>query len=378
MSDLLLPPGARLVHIGPQKTGTTSIQVAMSDSRDIWPSHGAYYPSGPYRRRKAGWALGLPGGPVDVEIPISHWDNLVGEVRDAGDLRVCVSDENFARAESDVAERIVRDLGGDRVHVLAAVRRLDLFLPSQWQERVKSGVSASFETWLEWVLGDDETKWERWNVWQGHDLSGLVSRWLEHVDRDRFTLVISDETDRSQLPRIFEEMLDLPPDLLQPNPHRSNVGLSWSELELLRALRDVYDRNGWTRLERIEVLPAIVAALRARPEHALGPRSAPLPAWALDRVRALSDERAELVRDLPVRVIGDPETLRVPGGVAPETETGAEGLALPVALAAAAVEGAVRTERARRGAAVSSPNDLGGRELITLAGRRLVRRLRRR
>jgi hypothetical protein len=376
VSDLLLPPGARLVHIGPQKTGTTSIQVAMSHSREAWPEHQAYYPEGPYRRRRAGWALGLPGGPVGVEVPMRHWTDLVEEVRTAGDLRVCVSDENFARAESDVAERIVSDLGGDRVHVIAVVRRLDLFLPSQWQERVKSGVSASFDTWLGWVLGDDESKWERWNVWQGHDVGGLLDRWLQYVDADRFTLVIADETDRSQLPRLFETMLGLPDGLLDPQPDRSNVGLAWSELELLRALRDVYDRNGWGRQDRIDVLPKIVAALRARPERALGPRSAPLPPWALERVRELSEQRVTRIENASVRVIGDPQSLLVPADASATDEVSADDLSLPIGLAAAAVEGAIRAERARRGTAPRTSTTLSGRELLQLAARRAAARFR--
>src|SRR3954452_8721099 len=107
--DLLLPEGARLLHVGPQKTGTTSIQVALAEARDQLSAHGVHYPTGDHRRRRAGWALGLPGGPKDV--PIEEWDDLVAEVRGAGPVRVCVSDENFARAESQVVERIARDLG---------------------------------------------------------------------------------------------------------------------------------------------------------------------------------------------------------------------------------------------------------------------------
>ncbi|MCW2852073.1 MAG: hypothetical protein JWM84_1737, partial [Nocardioides sp.] len=59
-----------------------------------------------------------------------------------------MSDENFARAESPVMERIVTELGGPEGHVVAVARRLDRLLPSVWQERVKSGHAGDFETWL--------------------------------------------------------------------------------------------------------------------------------------------------------------------------------------------------------------------------------------
>lgn len=43
MSDLLLPPGTRLLHIGPHKTGTTALQVALSKARANLESQGVRY-----------------------------------------------------------------------------------------------------------------------------------------------------------------------------------------------------------------------------------------------------------------------------------------------------------------------------------------------
>jgi hypothetical protein len=381
--DLLLPAGARLVHIGPQKTGTTSIQVSMAGARDTMAAHGAYYPKGPYRRRKAGWALGLPGAPAGIDFPMRHWEDLVSEVAAAGDRRVCVSDENFARAETPVVERIVRELGGPDVHVVAVARRLDRFLPSQWQERVKSGHTGDFETWLRRILGDDEADRERWNVWQGHDIAGVVERWLQFVEPDHFTLVVADESDRLQLSRVFESMLGLPDGTLRPDPQRSNESLSWSELEVLRALRRMYDDNGWPTEDFGAKLKPVVTSLRARPERPTGPRTPPLPAWALERVRALSEERADVAAKLPVRVIGDPESLRAMDPP-PADEVRAEDLSLPVGLVVGAIEGMLRAEHAeadrkRADAALEErpAGELSGRELLRLAQRRLGHRLRR-
>ncbi|HEY0902921.1 MAG TPA: hypothetical protein VGE14_03445 [Marmoricola sp.] len=377
--DLLLPAGARLVHIGPQKTGTTSIQVALSEARDEMAAHGAWYPTGPYRRRKAGWALGLPGAHGDVSM--QDWDDLVAEVRAAGDVRACISDEGYARAESPVAEKIVRELGDERVHVVAVARRLDRFLPSQWQERVKSGMAKSYADWLAVVLGD-EPAWERWNVWQGHDIGGLVERWLEFVDPERFTLVISDESDREQLSRTFEELLGLPGGMLRSrrDPKRSNESVSWSELEVLRALHGVFGENGWSREEYRATLRQIVYSLRAHPEQAFGPRTVPMPDWATDRVSAISDQLVEKIQRLPVRVVGDPEQMRVaPASVSPDA--GDQALGLPPGLVAAAVEGAVRAERKRtarmlKQATHPPATDLDGRELVRLLGQRISRRVR--
>jgi hypothetical protein len=376
-SDLLLPEGARLIHIGAHKTGTTAIQVAMASARDDMAAHGAYYPKGPYRRRKASWALGLPGKPSGRTFPIRHWEQLVSEVRDAGASRVCVSDENFARAGESVVARIVSELGGPEVRVVAVARRLDKLLPSIWQERVKSGHSGDFEAWLRRVLGDDPDDRERWDVWQGHDLVGLVERWTRFVDPERFTLVIGDEADRDQLFRVFSEMLGLPPGVLTADPSRSNQGLSWSELELIRALRIMYADNGWPT---VELGARLVRALRASPVQPTGPRTPPIPAWARERIHELSEQRADALASLPVRVVGDPDSLRrvdEPTG----TDVGIEDLTLPIGLVTAVVEGVLRAEGAfdqPKEPAATEPREPSGRELVRLGLRKVLRRLSRR
>lgn len=384
--DLLLPGGTRLLHIGPQKTGTTAVQVAMAEARDAMAAHGAYFPAGDHRRRKAGWALGLPGGPADT--PMSHWDDLVGEVRAAGPVRVCVSDENFARAEAPVVERIVTDLGGADVHVVAVARRLDLFLPSQWQERVKAGVGATFEDWLRDVLDDGpQRSWERWNVWMGHDIEALVRRWVDVVGPDRFTLVVADESDRHQLIGVFQAMLGLPPDTLQLYPDRSNRGFGLAEVELLRRLKSVFEQRGWPPEEFHSVVRRGVRRyIGSRPDRAPGPRHAPLPGWAMDRIRELSERRAEALTGLGVRVIGDPASLRVPADVTPEV-VDLTALTVPVDLAVGAVASAIEREhrvlapgpvRAGGEALEERPaTELSGRELLGLAVQRARRRLRR-
>ena len=125
-----LPEGSRLVHIGPHKTGSTAIQVAFQEARDELVEHGVVYASGRgHRPDKAGWALGIRGRPAGSEQPpMKHWKALVRQVADAGDQRVCVSNEDFGRATPQQIKRLVRDLGGEAVHVVAVARRLDVLL----------------------------------------------------------------------------------------------------------------------------------------------------------------------------------------------------------------------------------------------------------
>src|SRR5688572_11528593 len=136
--ELLLPEGTRLIHIGPHKTGSTAVQTTLHTARPMLAAHGVHYAGKGVRSRKAGWSIGLAGRPAGSEQPPErHWKRFSREVRNAGAVRVCISNEDFGRADDAQRRRIIEDLGGDRAHVVAVARRLDSYLPSQWQERVK-------------------------------------------------------------------------------------------------------------------------------------------------------------------------------------------------------------------------------------------------
>ena len=125
MAAVLLEPGTRLLHIGPHKTGTTAIQGALHLARERLAAEGVVYPG---RGRQPLWPiLAVTGQPALLGGPgpeISYWDNLVREIRAAGDQRVVLSSEFFAEADHATARRVIADLGGARVHVVVTLRSL--------------------------------------------------------------------------------------------------------------------------------------------------------------------------------------------------------------------------------------------------------------
>lgn len=336
---------------------------------------------------RPGWAvLGYtPRGRKPT--PITVWEEFSADVRAAAEqgLRVCVSTEDFGSAGPPRIQRIVEDLGGERVHVVAVLRRLDRLLPSQWQERVKSHDTITFDAWLRRVLGDDVEDREHKRFWASHDMVAMADRWVPFVG-DRFTLLAADESDPDVVPRAFEQLLGLPTGLLALPP-ASNASLSNNATELLRRINELFVHEGWSdttynRMIQQGVVKQLGAAGRPAGEEPIPP----LPGWAAARAAELSDQRAEALRERGVRVVGELARLQVPAprdSSAParaetvSVESGVRTLAgLVESLIAETGRSAPVRRRRRRpvdgravdGRAVDGPalEELGGRELVRL------------
>ena len=351
-ADVLLPERSVLVHVGPYKTGTTAIQTSLHRHRADMLAHGVLYPGEDHRQFRQGWAL-MGRGPRGVKPVHPHeWDDMVEEVRRSDAARVCISTEDLASAEPDTAAKLVHDLGSDRVHLAMVVRRLDRLMPSAWQQRVKSSNEwRSYEQWLEEVLADEPAKGPGSTFWHNHGVDALLGRWLHVLPPDQMTLVVADESDRSQLMRTFEALLGLPDGLLTPGP-RDNSSLTLDRIELYRRLNEAFDRHGWTDDRRRRLLHrGMLNGLRDAPPHETDVRIPELPRWAAERVVTLSDQRVAEVVGSGARIIGDPESLRyrLPDDVLDEVAQ-PETIRIEVAARAmeSLVEAALKAEAAAR------------------------------
>ncbi|PJJ58143.1 hypothetical protein CLV56_2388 [Mumia flava] len=313
MADLLLPEGSLLLHIGPQKTGSTAIQAALHGNRERLSEYDAAYPGSRLRERRAGWAA-IGGAARGRPTPrIEEWNAFVDEVSRTNAARICVSNEDFAQAPADRVPAIVEDLGGDHVHVVAVARRLDRLLPSQWQERVKARQTATYLQWLDTILRDPDSRAAH-RVWNAHDLERMVGRWVDVVGPERFTLIVSDDSDRGLLAHTFEDMLGLPQGLLVGvEDESSNSSLSYTQTELVRRINEQFDERGWSdELYLQAVQSGIIWPLRNAPKAPKSDRPPPLPDWARTLVADMSEERVAVIERLGVRVVGDPSVLLVP------------------------------------------------------------------
>ncbi|MCF6525118.1 hypothetical protein [Streptomyces sp. JJ36] len=380
-----LPAGARLLHIGPHKTGTTALQGALHTSRGRLREHGVVY-GGKARQAKDPAVAVLSGATGEKRAP---WEALCAEGAEAaaGGRRLAVSSEFFADAGDEAARTAVRELGPD-VHVVVTLRPLHKILPSHWQQYVKHGLCHSYEDWLEGMLRRPPYTEPTPDFWHRQQHDALLARWAGAAGPENVTAVVVDERDPEWLFRVFEGLLDLPQGFLEPGPRDLNTSLTLPQAELLLELNRRLDAEGWSNARRNKVVregvvPQLVREYRAAPDE---PRIT-TPGWAVDAAVEVAEETVARIPELGVRVIGDLKSLTRrpaagPGpGVPPPTET------LPAALAVEAALGGIlagvtlgkaeappaRAPRARTKPAEGGPKSPEDRPVSQVPARRLLR-----
>ncbi|MGW0576467.1 hypothetical protein ACWD25_10955 [Streptomyces sp. NPDC002920] len=374
-----LPKGTRLLHIGPHKTGTTSIQGALFGAREKLPAYGVEFPATSRHPMQAVQAACSCGGMIGDSAPTErHWRQLVEQVAATGRRTAVVSSEFFADAPDDAtAARVVEQLGGDRVHVLVTLRPLARIMPSQWQQYVQNGLRMGYEDWLEHMLRKAPYEKPNPSFWRRHRHDRLVERWVRVAGADRVTVVVVDDRDREGLMRTFETLLGLPAGLLRPVPDTANRSLTLAETEMLRNLNREFRGNGLPD-ELYSKLIRNGAVMHMK--NACSPSSQdvriPTPGWAVEAAAGIGAEMAERIAGTGVRVIGDPALLSaVPKpSAAPAAEARmAPEVAAQALYGALAAVAAVPDRPATRGVHQTS-----SRELVKVLGHRCLRRLGRR
>lgn len=389
-ADLLLPAGSNLLHIGPQKTGSTAVQAAFHARRADLAEHGVAYPGDaakPVRAFQAGLGFGMGRGGVPPRK--AAWRSFRREIEEAADLRVLVSLESMGRLRGERLDRVVTELGGARPHVVAVARRYDRLLPSQWQQRLKAGERRTFDAWLRRVLDPEPSGVghpDSHSLWFPHHTAHLVRRWADRVGPDNVTVVIAREDDRRRVLTTFESLLGLPHGFLPTVENAANRSLSLQEAELLRASNTAFasipkatDRDWHTLISR-----GLVPALVKRPLPEGHDPLPPLPGWAREVVQELSEQRIEELPRLGVRLVGDLDDLRLhessaPAGGDPQPEPDTVTIETAVQALEGIAAGAVRGRLAadRRHAAASTAQASGPRQLPGSRPSR-VRRIKRR
>lgn len=373
----VLPPRARLLHVGLPKTGTTSLQQAAANNREALLRHGVRYPGTAVSHRMEFAALmgrdtlWTAQGPV---FPTRRaWDSLLAEIEADGQRRVLVSHESASACDDAQAVRF-RDELGPRLHVVVTVRNFPEMLSSRWQQYVKSGMALSFSDWLEAVLADRPEGEVTPGFRSTSDQGAIVERWCRVLGPQRVTVVVTDKSQPRLLAHAIGGLLGVPPDLLQVDPtsRSTNRSLSAAEAELIRGLNAVVRRDPrlWSRHQDL-VRSGVVRRLQSARKPSAAEPALRLPTWAATSACGHGRRHAEQIAATGCRVLGDLSQLHAPVPVVTDV---AEPQQVPIEAALEALLGMMRASArpAPRGA-VGRP--LGPDRYATRWGVRLGRML---
>ncbi|WP_158590093.1 hypothetical protein [Amnibacterium setariae] len=387
--SLLLPEGARLLHIGPAKTGTTSLQNAFHVNRDALAAHGVHY-AGRGKQPRSAAAAAVLGRRLAGHTPgLEAWPQLVAEVAASTAKRVVISSETFARAEDDGAARVIEAFGAERTHVVITMRPLADMLPSSWQQYVQTGSRRSWAEWLDEMLRSGDTlHGEQPEFWRKTRIDALARRWGALVGPERVTVVSLAAAPRDFVLRTFEQLTGLPTGVLVPHAAADNGSLPHAVVEVLRRFNTAYgDLPGATADVQAGLIEfGAVKRLRRHPELLEADDRIEVPRWAADRAAEIVDEMLAGVRAAGVRTVGDLDALRIPSR--PPVEAVTEPSAVSTAAAAELLVGmmlaaghGVPTFDHIQGRVPVPKADLDGvatRRLVGYAARRVLRSTRRR
>jgi hypothetical protein len=383
-----VPEGSVLLHIGPQKTGSTAIQESLHNAREQLAELGVYYP-GPYRRPiEAGWAILGAGAPLGRPEPrMETWNTLIDGLHASTLPRRILSNEDLSRGNDAVVERIVRDVGADDIQLLYVARRFDQLLPSHWQERLKARMTLSFEDFLRTVLEGDPTTWEWRLMWECQFPDQVLASWGRFVPPERTTVIVLESGDHDLLPRAFEQLLGLPTGLLVAPDVVQNRSYTFPEAEALRRINRLAAQENWPDRRYLDLVRRGAARLWTNSPRPSGAARIPgLPAWALDRVNDLADRQADALLASGCRLIGSPDSLRTRDRVSAydgPMELDEVPLDLLEQALGALADRAARTRRrslARQRTRLENEGgveNVGAGDLARELGRRAVRRVRR-
>ena len=306
-----LPEGARVVHIGPPKTGTTALQGAFHVARAAAEAQGVHYAGRNRHSISAVQAVLGKTGFYSVDTPpdLRLWRKPIDDVSGSSASRVVLSSEFFADAKPDAIRRVVDDLDASLVQVVVTLRPLARIVPSQWQQYVQSNAAAVVR------------RLARRDVQQGAgtDLAILlVSPPARPADRplgggrraDRITVVALDEGDHDFVLRAFEGLTGLTSGTLLSPPDAANRSLTMAETEAVRAFNIAFRAEGLSRPLHSRVMNFGAARYMKEQVPPADAARVETPQWALDPGRrGRPRDRRRDRRPQGVHVVGDLESL---------------------------------------------------------------------
>jgi len=222
-------PKTIFIHIGPQKTGTTTIQVGLKASRKRLKAAGFLVPiTGQTAGRSAaqhhlGWEL-VGSKHFDAR---QSWAALRKEIDQFNGSSVILSTETLSQLEANQIEIIRNHLVPHDVRIVMYLRRQDGLLQSLWTQRIKNPRMRLPEALEEFIV-----KKENHAHISAYAL--ILQRWESVFDKENMLVrVLETNQLRGQLFQDFLFTCGVEHSDRYPNPQDANVTPGAQTLELM-------------------------------------------------------------------------------------------------------------------------------------------------
>ena len=306
-----IPVGSRLLHIGPAKTGTTTLQGALHTCRSEMAEYGVEYAGKRRHSRSAIAGIAYTNPPKFYPPDVAkRWKRLAAQVRRSDADRIVLSSETLARIQPGQARTLVSDIGGN-VSLVLTMRPLAAILASRWQQSVQDEYTRGYPEWLANIFGENGRRKTNPGFWLRYDLARHIKRWGPIVGEENITFVILDPADRGMLLGAFEGLLGLPSGLLVPDASLTNPSLPHPEIEMIAAFNQAFRAHGHSRKEFVHAIRGkAMVDFKADPE-ALKLGRIRTPRWAAEGANQAAMPWIEAVAASRAQVIGNLEHLLV-------------------------------------------------------------------
>ena len=306
-----VPEGTSVLHIGPHKTGTSSLQLAMRQARAEMLDQGVRL-AGPGTGDGDGdgvrYALGMRTT-LGEDVGKQVWERIKADLADVSVPRRVFSRETFANATDKRARALVEELGGGvpPLHVVISARPLAELIPSQYSQFVQRGTTRTpFEDWTRAVLTGEADERSVKMFWKRHSHHDQVRRWAGLVGRDNVTVIVADRREPLFLARAFERLLGLRPDTIaaRMGHDRGNRSLTLAEIEFVRQWHEIVAETDAEHGKVVRLAWRLCDHLRRFNPEPSDPRLT-LPAWAVERANERAAASAADIASSGVHVVGD-------------------------------------------------------------------------
>jgi len=300
-----------VIHIGPPKTGSTTLQDALHHHRDELKRMGIRYAgSGTQSSAAAMWVTRRRDRTTGRQVPASAWKQLLKEIKDSIESTVVVSSEWFAAATPAQIRTISQELPGAEYQIVIALRSLDRILPSRWKQNVIEGATYSFAEWLELIFSPSTNSYGS-RFWHQHRHDELVQRWGEVFGQRAITAICIDDADPDRLLRNMESLIGADEGSLGSSRHVRNVSLDGVTVEGIRRFNLLAEEHGVPpELRYLAVTRGAVPQIQQGVQSD-GSNTGRVPAQYADRCVAESTRIVEELQKSGANILGNIDELIV-------------------------------------------------------------------